>query len=71
MGASNMTVEIQMNDRQGARAHQSRLEREIERERREHERNEEEKAGLLADDDLRTKDARERGGRDLPRSRTR
>ena len=60
-----------MTEKQGARPLQSRLDREIERERRQRERNEEEKAGLLADDDLRTKDARERLGGDLPRSRTR
>ena len=60
-----------MSERQGTRPLQSRLEREIERERRQRERSEEEKAGLVADDDLRTKDARERWGADVTRSRTR
>jgi hypothetical protein len=57
--------------RQTARPLQSRLEREIERERRERERSDEEKAGLLAEDELRSKDARERGSSGIHRLRPR
>lgn len=40
-------------------SHDSRLEREVERERGQRHKNDEERAGALADDDLRIKDARE------------
>ncbi|SHG65476.1 hypothetical protein [Massilia sp. CF038] len=47
-----------------ASAKNTRLDRELEREREQRHRNDEARAGIVPDDDLRLKDARQRSGAD-------